>query len=179
MELVDRLRQGDPGAFDEVWEEFRARVFGYLARMCGRRDLAEDLLQETFLRLAARARTLREDSRLGPWLFTVARNLWVSHTRATLLDAERLDELALLDPGTAHSPFEAAAASELGQRLERALHRLAPAYREALLLVAVERMDAGDAAQVVGVSPEAFRQRLSRARGMIEDALADGDRRTA
>jgi RNA polymerase sigma factor (sigma-70 family) len=176
--VVDGLRRGEAPAFDEAWEGFRARVFGYLARMAGRRDLAEDLLQETFLRLAARAPSLREDTRLGPWLFTVARNLYVSHLRTTLLDAERLDELALEDPGRVVSPFEEAAASELGKRVERALLGLPPSYREAILLVAVAGMEPGDAAEVVGITPEAFRQRLSRGRGMIEDALAERERRT-
>ena len=177
--VVEGLRRGEAAAFDEAWDGWRARVFGYLARMAGRRDLAEDLLQETFLRLAARATTLREDTRLGPWLFTVAHNLYVSHTRSTLLDAERLDALALEDPGKVVSPYEEAAASELGRRLERALLALPPSYREAVLLVAVAGMEPSDAAEVVGITPEAFRQRLSRGRGMIEDALADErERRT-
>jgi RNA polymerase sigma-70 factor (ECF subfamily) len=171
--LVDGLRRGDPVAFDEAWGAHRARVFAYLARMTGRRDLAEDLLQETFLRLCARAAMLREDTRLAPWLFTVARNLWLSHLRATLLDAERIDELALEDPASAATPFEEAAATELGRRLERALAVLSPTYRETLLLVCVEHLEPSVAAGVVGITPEAFRQRLSRARDLIEDVLAE------
>ena len=72
--LVARLRAGDPDAFDAVHDGFNARLFNFLARLSRRRDVAEDLLEETWLRLVARAAHLQPDTRLGPWLFTVARS---------------------------------------------------------------------------------------------------------
>lgn len=172
-ELVERLRRGDGDAFDSVYADFRAPVYGFLARLSGRRDLAEELLQETFVRLAARAASLREDTRLGAWLFTVARNLFVSHARLTALDGARVDRASLADPARPPTPFEEAAAGETQRALERALAALPAGYREVLLLVAVERMEPGEAAQVIGISPEALRQRLSRARAMMKEALAE------
>jgi RNA polymerase sigma-70 factor (ECF subfamily) len=177
--LVERLRRGDGDAFDRVYAHFRGPVFGFLARLSGRRDLAEELLQETFVRLAARATELREDTRLGAWLFTVARNLHVSHVRMSVLDAARADRAALEEPARPPTPFEEAAAGQIQLALERALAALPPSYREVLLLVAVERMEPGEAAQVIGISPEALRQRLSRARTMIREALAAVPRRRA
>jgi RNA polymerase sigma-70 factor (ECF subfamily) len=174
-ELVARLRRGDHAAFDAVYDAYRAKVFGFLARMAGRRDLAEDLCQETFLRLAARAAQLAPDTRLAAWLFTVARNLYWSHCRSVLLDAARLDALALAPPAGASSPFESAAASQMGVRLERAFAALAERDREVLLLVAVERLDHTDAAAMLELTPEALRQRLSRARARLEAALAEQD----
>ena len=73
--LVTRLRDGDTTAFDEVYDVYRARVFAFLLRMSRSRTVAEDLLDETWLRLVQYASTLRPDTRFGPWLFTVARNL--------------------------------------------------------------------------------------------------------
>jgi RNA polymerase sigma factor (sigma-70 family) len=172
-DLVDRLRRGDGAAFDSVYAEFRAPIFGFLARLSGRRDLAEELLQETFVRLAARATGLREDTRLGAWLYTVARNLHISHLRMNALDAERIDRIGLEDPARPPTPFEEAAASQTQVALERALASLPATYREVLLLVAVDRMEPSEAAEVVGVSPETLRQRLSRARTMMKEALAD------
>ncbi len=171
-DLVDRLRRGDGAAFDSVYAAFRAPIYGFLARLSGRRDLAEELLQETFVRLAARATTLREDTRLGAWLYTVARNLHVSQTRMTALDAARVDRASLEDPARPPTPFEEAAASQTQIALERALASLPDSYREVLLLVAVDRMEPSEAAEVVGVSPETLRQRLSRARTMMKEALA-------
>jgi len=171
-DLVDRLRRGDGDAFDSIYAAFRAPIYGFLARLSGRRDLAEELLQETFVRQAAKATTLRKDTRLGAWLYTVARNLHLSHVRMTALDAERVDRASLEDPARPPTPFEEAAANQTQLALERALASLPASYREVLLLVAVDRMEPGEAALVVGVNPETLRQRLSRARTMMKDALA-------
>ena len=171
-DLVDRLRRGDGDAFDSIYAAFRAPIYGFLARLSGRRDLAEELLQETFVRLAARATSLREDTRLGAWLYTVARNLHLSHARMTALDAARVDRASLEEVARPPTPFEEAAAGQTQLALERALAALPDSYREVLLLVAVERMEPAEAAEVVGVSPETLRQRLSRARTMMKEALA-------
>jgi RNA polymerase sigma-70 factor (ECF subfamily) len=171
-ELVARLRRGDRAAFDAVFDHYRPKVFGFLARMAGRRELAEDLVQETFLRLAAKASLLAEDTLLAAWLFTVARNLYYSHCRSATLDAERLDQLALRTQEQKPSPFEDAAASELGRRLERAFASLNDRDREVLLLIAVEQVEHAAAAEILGLSSEALRQRLSRARKALDAALA-------
>lgn len=168
---VDGLLRGEPAAFDRVFAAYRARVFGYLARMTGRRDLAEDLTQDVFLRLARAARTLRPDTQLRAWLFTVAHNLLVSHARAQKVTAALASELA--DQPAAHrpSPFEAVADGATQLRVEQALARLPLAYREVILLVAIEGLPAAEAGLALGLSPEAVRQRLSRARAMLTPAL--------
>lgn len=84
--LVSRLQRGDTAAFDEVHAQLNARLFSFLLRLSRRRDVAEDLLEETWLRLVTHAKRLRPDTRLAPWLFTVARNLYVSHQRSRLLE---------------------------------------------------------------------------------------------
>jgi len=171
--LLARLKQGDPAAFDEILEAYRLRLFRFLVRLSKRRDVAEDLLQETWLRLATRAPALRDDTQLAPWLFTVARNLYFSYRRSRLLDDERVQDLFRLQTGfeEGRSPFDTAATGELQRRLEHALASLPLRYREALLLVAVEGMTPGQAAVVCDVKPEAFRQRLSRARAMLAPML--------
>ena len=171
LALVSRLRAGDAEAFDVVYDQFNARLFNFLARLSRQRDVAEDLLEETWLRLVAQARRLRPDTRLAPWLFTVARNLYASYCRSRLLDYE-MAALQLWPSQPAEpSPFEAAAAGELQQRVEVALASLPGIYREALLLVALEGMTPAEAATVCGVTPETMRQRLSRARGLLASRL--------
>jgi RNA polymerase sigma-70 factor (ECF subfamily) len=171
--LVARLRQGDTRAFDDVHEAFNGRLFTFLLRLSRRRDVAEDLLEETWLRLVKHATRLRPDTRLGPWLFTVARHLHVSYVRSRVLEDSATASLMALWPFSAErsSPFETAAANELQRRIERALGSMPSTSREVLLLVAVSGLDQSDAADVCGITPEALRQRLSRARATLARAL--------
>ena len=176
LRLVARLKKGDGEAFDEVYAAFNARLFNFLARLCRRRDVAEDLLEETWLRVVAHAPRLREDTRLAPWLFTIARNLYASYCRSRLLDYDLLGGAQVwptppLDP----SPFEMAAASELQRRVEVALATLPGVYREALLLVAFEGFSPAEAAAVCRITPEAMRQRLRRARSLLSERLDEKD----
>lgn len=176
---LDGLSRGDPAAFDEVFAAYRGRVFGYLARMAGRRDLAEDLTQEVFLRLAKGARGLRPDTRLRAWLFTVAHNVMVSHARAQQVTFALAAELAERPPAAGPTPFEAMVQSGTQQRIERALGALPIAYREVILLVAIEGLSAADAGAALGLTAEAVRQRLSRARAMLSPALDPEQQRSA
>jgi len=183
--LVRRLRDGDTAAFDQVYDVYRARVFAFLLRISRNRTVAEDLLDETWLRLVRHARLLKSDTRLGPWLFTVARNLYWTHVRASLVQEASVPELIGLWPNsvTWPSPFDLAVADELERRVEAALATLPAQHREVLLLVAYEGLTPGDAAAVCGIRPEAFRQRLSRARASLAEKLdltrmtAQGNRR--
>ena len=116
------------------------------------------------------------DTRLGPWLFTVARNLYYSYCRSRALGETVSDGLIGLWPGGSPrpSPFEedrgagtrAAASSGRWPLLPRA-------DREALMLVGVEELTPAEAAGVCGLTAEAFRQRLSRARAALEGELGD------
>jgi RNA polymerase sigma-70 factor, ECF subfamily len=80
--LVIRLRAGDISAFDEIYDVFNHRLLSFLTRMAKNRSVAEDLLEETWLRLVSSGEDLHAETRLGPWLFTVARNLYLSHCRS-------------------------------------------------------------------------------------------------
>ena len=172
LALVARLKARDGDAFDEVYAAYNARLFNFLARLTRRREVAEDLIEELWLRVVANAPRLRDDTRLAPWLFTVARNLFASYCRSRLLDYDAVACLSLWPVQPAEpSPFEAAAATELQQRVEVALATLPGTYREALLLVAQEGLTPSEAAGVCGISPEAMRQRLSRARAMLAKRL--------
>jgi RNA polymerase sigma-70 factor (ECF subfamily) len=169
--LVDRLKRGEIAAFDEIYDALRPQIFSFLARLSKQRALAEELLQETFVRLAKKAPALDADTRLLPFLYTVARNLYVSHRRMTMIEGDGIDRLSLEETTPVATPFELAAANETRVRLERAIAVLPDTYREVILLVAVAQLEPAEAAKVVGIAPEALRQRLSRARGLLKAAL--------
>lgn len=175
LRLVARLKKGDAAAFEAIYEAYRPRLFSFLARLSRRRDVAEDLLEETWLRLVARASELTDETRLGPWLFTVARHLFASWCRHRAVDEGRLFDFALSWPGTlpGESPFEQAARSETEERLEAALARLPNRDREVLLLVAGEELSPAEAAAVLGLSPEVVRKRLQRARERLASGMQE------
>lgn len=172
--LVDALRRGEPSAFDAVYARYRGRIYGFLLRLSRRVDVAEDLFQETFLKLARNAPRLAEDTDLPAWLFTVARNAWVSHRRWSMLDLSRLvaiDDDAM-PPASAADPDARADAARAMERLERAMEALPPASREVLLLVGVEGFEQEQVAEMLGIKYDALRQRLARARAQLAERLA-------
>jgi RNA polymerase sigma-70 factor (ECF subfamily) len=177
LALVAGLRAGDASAFDVVFDRFNAPLFNFLARLSRRRDVAEDLLEETWLRLVTAAASLRCDTRLAPWLFTVARHLYLSYCRSRCVEDSHAAELLGLWPSGSPglSPFESLAADETGRRIAAALAALPLKYREAVLLVGVEGLSPAEAAAVCGIAPEAMRQRLSRGRAWLARQLQDDE----
>jgi RNA polymerase sigma-70 factor, ECF subfamily len=173
LQLICRLRAGDPEAFEEIHEAFNARLFNFLARLSNSRDVAEDLLEETWLRLVRHAGRLQPETQLGAWLFTVARHLHVSYCRSRRLEDSRTADLVSLWPSGSRepSPLESVEASEAQRHIASALASLPTIYREALLLTAVEGLKPSDAADICGVTTEAMRQRLSRARALLARSL--------
>jgi RNA polymerase sigma-70 factor, ECF subfamily len=170
--LVEGLRRGDPEAFDRVYARYRARIHAFLRRLAGP-NVADDLFQETWLRLARNAHRLEEDTDLAAWLFTVARNAWRTHRRWSLLDLSRLVALDRA-PRVAPEP-DAEGRTDASRRvaqLERALASLPSSSREVLLLVVVEGLPQEAAAHAMGISYDALRQRLARARAQLAAALA-------
>ncbi|MGA3124469.1 MAG: RNA polymerase sigma factor [Polyangiaceae bacterium] len=159
------LRRRDPRGFDLVYGAYAARVRSFVLRLSGRADVADDLLQHTFLRLAERGPDLRADSDLRAWLFTVARNAYLGQVRAqrVAVDAAALESLA--------SPADDVEARLALGDVEHALSRLRLEDRELLLLVGVEGMEPVQVAAMLGVDAATVRQRLARARSRLSCEL--------
>jgi RNA polymerase sigma factor (sigma-70 family) len=166
--LVDRLRRGERAAFRDLYARFAEGSFGYLVRLTGRRDAAEDLHQEVWLSIARHARRLAPDTDLAAWIFTVSRNRFRSARRRIDVATPGADPEALA--GHASTP----PADDPGCRdLERALASLPDIHRDILLLVGVEALEIAQAAEVLAIRPDAARQRLARARAALAEALAE------
>lgn len=165
--LVARLRRGDRAAFEEVFDRHADGVFAMLRRLTGSEAQADDLLQDTFLKLASAARDLDPATRLGPYVFAIARNTWLSSRRARRFDAAVLLE-ELMSPGP--SPYTEAVWGEASARTEAAIARLAGDLRETLAM-SLSGLEPQDAARALGLSDDAYRKRLSRARAALRDDL--------
>jgi RNA polymerase sigma-70 factor (ECF subfamily) len=173
-ELCAGLRRGDPIALDRVYARYRARIYGFVLRLAGDRHLADDLFQETWMKLARHATRLAEDTDLAAWLFTVARNGHRSYGRAETRNAARLERLSLVEGASAASrPDVQVDMAERMGTLERALLALSTSDREVLLLVGVEGLSQDQVAAILGIQHAAVRQRLSRARARLADKLEE------
>lgn len=169
-EALALLRRRDPRGFDLAYSAYAGPLLGFLTRLSGRRDVAEDLVQHAFLRLAERGPELARDSDLRAWLYAVARNAYLSLVRRTPAE---LDESAL--EALANPPADVEARLLLGD-VERALAALRFEDREVLLLVAVDGLERDAVARLLGIDAAALRQRLSRARSRL---LAELERQPA
>lgn len=171
--IVAALRRGDRTGFDHAYARYHVRIHRFLSRLVRRPDVTDDLVQDTWMALARSGASLREDTDLAAWLFTVARNEARSHRRWSVLDVTRFVTLGD-EPHASPSagPELEAEASRAAERLERALSEVSASHREVLLLIVVEGLSQEQVASVLGIAYEAVRQRLSRARAALAERLA-------
>jgi RNA polymerase sigma-70 factor (ECF subfamily) len=166
-ELVERLRRGEPEAFDRVYEAERAAIYGFLLRLSRDPSVAADLFQNVWLKLAQNASQLRQDSNLRAWLLTVARHEFLSFRRAQALDISRL----LLFGLAPRDDVVGSSEGDTSRTLAAALERLVDGDREVILLSALGDLDSDSLALTLGISADALRQRLARARRRLAKAL--------
>ena len=169
--LVERLRGGERLAFRALYARYAQPTFAFLARLTLERGAAEDLHQETWLRVARHAHRLAPGTDLAAWIFTIARNTFRSARR-------RPERLVLARDGVAPVGMQVGAfnGDDPGCRdLERALRALPEASREVLVLVGVEGLSTRQAAEVLQLREDAVRQRLLRAREALLEAWGDAD----
>lgn len=155
----------------EAYDRYGDRLYSFTVRLTGQRPAADELFQHAWVTLAEYAPRLALDTNLLAWLLTVARNHWRSqHRRAATRERHRED---LRPPLAAHpGPDVSAERRAAMQRLERAMHELAEHHREVLvLLIEADDVPQHELAAVLGISPAAFRKRLSRARQALSALL--------
>jgi RNA polymerase sigma-70 factor (ECF subfamily) len=169
-ELMARVRSGDRDAFAGLIDRHKDAVVGYLTRLTGQRDRAEDLAQETFFRLFRAADTYREQGYLRAWLFRIATNLVRSEER-------RERRLRLLMPflgGQSHA--EPAAPSgllrqELHREVSSAVAALPLRYRVPLVLHEIEGWAYADIARELGCREGTVKSRIHRGRQHLKQKL--------
>ena len=168
------LRRRDSEEIGRIVSQYHYRLLRYLIYLTGRREAAEDLVQETWLRVLARARQYDGRSRFEPWLFSVARNLAIDYLRREGRVAfDEVDDGSLTVP-VADSPFAAAARSEDAVRVAAALDALPPAYREALLLRFQEDLTLEEIAQVSSAPLSTVASRIRRGLAALRTQLEGG-----
>ncbi len=171
---MDRYARGDVAAFDQLYAMAAPRVRSFLLRMCGNLALAEDLTQETFLRVSRARGSFEERAAAIPWIFSIARNALFDHarrarTRGEVAGKGRVSESSIADPGTRGD--EVLAGRELFDVVRAALDRLTVQQREAFVLLRFEGMSVAEAAVVLGTTPGAVKIRAFRAYEALRAAI--------
>jgi len=170
--LVARLIAGEADAIEALYRAYRKPIFGFLVRLAKDRHVAEDLFQNTWLKVSRSIERLREDTELKAWIFTVARNEFRSYRRWQLIDLSRIFLFHREREEPECDPRAESDERIVLDEIERGLATLGAADREVLLLVCVEGMQPQQAATVLAISHAALRQRLGRARSRLKAALA-------
>jgi RNA polymerase sigma-70 factor (ECF subfamily) len=173
------LRERDMELLADLVERCQHRLVRYLLYLTGGREYAEDLAQETWVRVLRRGSQYNGRQRFDPWLFAIARNLAIDYLRkkrkavqTASLPNDR-DAMPLV-PSSGPSPFEAAARSEDAIRLAGQLQILSPLYREALLLRFQEDLSLPEIAQVLGAPVTTVTSRIYRGLAALRSAFEEG-----
>jgi RNA polymerase sigma-70 factor (ECF subfamily) len=177
--LLERAREGDRQALEDLIARHQAQVYRFGLKMCRNPEDAEDVLQDTLLAMARSVRDFRGASSISTWLYTIARNHCIRKRRkskfapATTYSLETdagVEAVSLRDPSKA--PDDVVADRQVSRALEEAIRSLEPKYREVLLLRDEEGLTGPEVAEVLGLSPQAVKSRLHRARLAVREKVA-------
>ncbi|MFN0249690.1 MAG: RNA polymerase sigma factor [Kofleriaceae bacterium] len=174
--LMVRYCHGDTGAFDELYEHVAPRLLGFLIKLSTQRSLAEDLLQETFIKIhRARASYIRSADPL-PWMFAIAHRTFIDEMRRQGRSKERvaatddLPEISTNHRGT-REEHDDTLEDELVREALEALGSLPIAQREAVVLTKLEGKSVAEAAAIAGTTLGAMRVRMHRGYEILRRAL--------
>lgn len=182
---MNRYAQGEQAAFAILYDGLQQKLRAFLTRLTGAPVVADDLVQETFMRIHRARGSFDSRAAVVPWAYAIARNAWLDHVRAAKVRGETPRAKHHEDAtGSAEAPTgpdadseQLAIARETAALVESVLSRLAPAQREAFVLLRYEGMTVDDAAAVLGSTPTAVKLRAFRAYEALRAAL--GQSRTA
>jgi RNA polymerase sigma-70 factor, ECF subfamily len=177
-DLLAEARAGDRAALERLLESHQRRVFRFGLKMCGGEEDAKDVLQETLLAAARGIRDFRGASSVSTWLYTIARSFCIKRHRTSKFAPSQLQSLTDV-PREAHDvadvrrgPEETAAGEQVKSALQKAIVALDPMCREVLVLRDVEGLSAPEVAEIMGLSVEAVKSRLHRARVNVRAQIA-------
>jgi len=178
-EVARGLRRRDPTLIDYLIQQYQYRLFRYLLMLTGSREEAQDLFQETWIRVLEKGRQYRPPWRFESWLFTIARHLAIDFLRRRQpqsLDALQPagnDRPLELEDTTSPSAFEQAFQGEEAASVAAALRHLPASYREVLTLRFHEDMELEEIARVVDSPLSTVKSRLYRGLAMLREWLKD------
>ena len=159
-ELLERIRVGDPAAFPQLYERFSPRLYSYCLRLLRDSQSAEDVVQETLIKVHTEQRSLREARSLRGWIFTIARNEVFGILRKNKAVPFVDEDMAWEN----ETPLELLLQSEEKNIVEYLLGELKSEYREVLVLREYENLSYEEIASATSSTLSAVKSRLFKAR---------------
>ena len=182
--LVARARNGDFRAYDELVTRHRARIFAMIRNMIHQEAEAWDLSQEVFIKAWNALPRFEAKARFSTWIYRIAHNVVYDWTRRRRMESagecndeiferERIDSASMTTPSGGQSPDDTMVHSELRVKIEKALAKLSPEHREAVLLKDVQGLSYKEIADVMSCSLGTVMSRLFYARQKLQSLLKD------
>ena len=188
--VVTRARKGEEAAYRELVRRYERPVFSLIFRMVRNRELAEDLSQETFIKVLNALDSYRPEYKFSSWVFKIANNAAIDHLRRRELDTlslegsphastpQMMEATALQIGERGETALEEVANKELGGEIEQAIAKLRPEYRTCILLRHVEGRAYEEIAEIPGLPLGTVKTYIHRARNELRIALAHLKRET-
>jgi RNA polymerase sigma-70 factor, ECF subfamily len=177
--IAQGLKRQDAGLLDELIVQYQHRLLRYLLYLTGNRDMAEDLFQETWMRVLMRGAQYNGNARFDTWLFTIARNLVIDVRRKrTMASLDELCESGEDDrpfevPANGPNPFDLYQNYENSQLVAQLLLTLDPLHREVLVLRFHEELSLDEIAQVTCAPLSTVKSRLYRGLASLKPRLEE------
>jgi RNA polymerase sigma-70 factor, ECF subfamily len=183
--VAQGLKHHDPEVIDQLIVQYQHRLLRYLLYLTGDREMAEDLFQETWMRVLMRGAQFNGNSRFDTWLFTIARNLVIDMRRKrTMCSLEAICEAGEDDrpfevAANAPSPFEIFESHENRRRVAEALLSLEPLHREVLVLRFHEELSLEEIAGVTRAPLSTVKSRLYRGLAALRPRILAAEQQTS
>jgi len=183
QEVVKLARKGQEVAYRELLRRYQRPVFSLIYRMVRDRELAEDLAQETFVKVLNALERYRPEYKFSSWVFKIANNAAIDHLRRKELDTlsleggpdattpERVEATALQLGDQTESPLEELEARELGYTIEIAIKKLRPEYQSCIMLRHVEGRPYDEIAEILKLPLGTVKTYIHRARAELRENL--------
>ncbi|UCE19771.1 MAG: sigma-70 family RNA polymerase sigma factor [Gemmatimonadota bacterium] len=179
-ELLKKVHEGDPGAFDMIVKRYKMRLLNFVFRFVGDRDQAEELVQETFLRVFRERKNHERISNFSTWIFTIAGNLAKSELRRRKrwrffsLDQPESEEGTEFEiPDESQRPDDLTHDRMIERAVEEAMETLSPKYREAVILRDIQGFAYEEIAEIIGCPVGTVKSRVNRARLRLQEELKE------
>jgi RNA polymerase sigma-70 factor (ECF subfamily) len=178
-ELITRFQEGELSAFDELVARYKDSLFNYVARMLGDRTYAEDIVQETFVRVYRNRNRYQQVAKFSTWIYTIAINLTKTELRRQNLRrffslSGSLDEGKTLELPDLRTNLEKTAGDTIVRRhIQEAIDKLPKSFKEVIILRDIQELSYEEISKIIGAPLGTVKSRVNRGRTRLQELLKE------